>query len=131
MLKVLTSEDKLNDLIGLLREITDEEFDMRDWTNDCGTVGCIAGTYFLRRAPRDLVDAWLTWSRQPELDRLPRPRDTPYCWTATALGLDLDLAYDLFILGAWAGGVTREQAIRAVEHVRDRGRPHWDEVCGT
>jgi hypothetical protein len=119
--------DNINKLIGVLKAT--ETFDMRSYYHDdaapgCGTPACIgghaqalAGTSTPDHPFQTVVDA------QEFLDITP------------------EQGSDLFILGGWGvpneqkrlkvqnyglNKVTREQAVRVLELLRDTGRVRWD-----
>jgi hypothetical protein len=103
----MANVENITILIDYLRELPDENFAMNTWLNKnhmCGTVGCIGGFTKLLLGDFDTM------------------RDT-----GEKLGITEDAADRLCYpdIEERYATVTREHAIRVLEHLRETGRVDW------
>lgn len=112
---------RLLNLIAVLNEKPDAEFNVRYWVLDtpCGTVGCIAGQYVMRRP-----QSGLTWCPMSHVPRDMRARTIWYPALENHFGLTPGQAGWLFDPYSYPGhgrGATRAMAIGRIERqVRQR-----------
>lgn len=125
-----TELDALIKVLGMLeRGELDGHFDMGNWLNHCGTVGCIAGTAHIVTDGvafpwvRDLMaffrgeDRGLSWKAVTSY-----PRNRPFLW-------------DLFTpedeaesVGIGLGAIKPAQAAIALRNYLSSGEPRWAEA---